>query len=780
MAEVRLDFSVPKIPGALPILPMRSGVLLPGAVLPLRVGRDLSRRAVAAARNGLVLVAAQREAVDGPDPSDLLPVLTLARIIERREGPDNTEVVVVQGLARAAPLTYTQTRPHLEARVAVQVVEWPDDAHATALLAELKAQLVGAAGSVNGADRARKLLAQLPRPELIVDGAAALLDAPASWKREVLGTADVVARAEMVLAQLARSREVLDARRVIQQRMKEGTKDLQREAILRRQLEAIREELGEEDSDELAALKARLEVLDLSEEARGAVNRELKRLERINPASPERSVAMDWLETIADLPWGQTRGAAIDLGALETALEDSHFGLDEVKKQVLEHLAVRSLDGAGRAILLLVGPPGVGKTSIAQAVAEATGRDLVRVALGGVRDEATLRGHRRTYIGAKPGRLIEGLRRAGSADPVVVLDEIDKLGASYQGDPSSALLEVLDPEQNDKFTDHYLDVPFDLSQVLFIATANDLSTIPWALRDRLEILAVSGYTVDEKLQIARRHLLPAVAADAGVDAVDVEIDDHAIRLAIRGWTREAGVRELKRVLSRVFRAAAVRKARGELGEALVVGGHNLLDLLPKQRFFEEDHEQTAQPGIATGLAWTPTGGDVLYVEASTLPGTGRLILTGQLGDVMKESARAALTYALSHGDALGTHGLGDQDVHIHVPAGATPKDGPSAGVTMFTALASLLSARPVRDNLAMTGEATLRGRVLPVGGIKDKVLAAHRRGIRTIILPRRNVADLDEIPAETLDELEAALQPLDAALPVLDDGSDDVSVVSAA
>ena len=766
MPEVRLDYTIPKIPGALPVLALRKGVLLPGAVIPLRVGRDSSRRAVGAARDGLLIVAAQNNMTEVPDPKDLVPQMTVARIVERRRHEDGTEIVVVQGIARAAPMTFTATTPYLEARVAVQVAEWPDDVDAAAMLAELKAALVETAGLVGGAERAVAMLDQLPRPDLVIDAAAALLQAPVEWKRQVLVTLDPLARAEMVLAQVLRSREVLDARRSIRDRLEGDARDAQREMLLRRQLKAIQDELGEGDDDELSSLRDRLEALDLPEAQRKQVNRELRRLDRLNAQSPERSVVVDWLELVADLPWGETRGRDIDLGALEEALDDSHYGLDEVKKQVLEHLAVRKLDGDGRAILLLVGPPGVGKTSIAQAVADVTDRPLVRVALGGVRDEAALRGHRRTYIGAKPGRLLEGLRRAGAADPVVVFDEVDKLGASYQGDPGSALLEVLDPEQNHAFTDHYLDMPFDLSKVLFIATANDMTRIPWALRDRMEMLTLSGYTTSEKVAIAKRHLLGKLATQAGLESDDVVLTDEAIELAAVGWTREAGVRELQRVLSRVYRAAAVRKASGELDAPLYVGAHELPDFLPRRRFLAEEHDLPGRPGIATGLAWTPTGGDVLYVEASTLPGNGQLILTGQLGDVMKESARAALTYVLSRDDG---DDVNKRDVHIHVPAGAIPKDGPSAGVTMFTALASLMSDRAVRDDVAMTGEATLRGRVLPVGGIKDKVLAAHRRGIRTIILPRLNGRDLEEVPEEALVELEIVLvdhmdEVLEAAL----------------
>jgi len=600
------------------------------------------------------------------------------------------------------------------------------------------------------------------------------------WKHTHLQTIDPMLRAEGVLKQVIAAREVIAARKSISERMEEDVKGMNREVLLRRQLKAIQEELGEGSDDQLGELRSRLEALPLPDEVRKLVNRELARLDRLSASSPERSVAVDWLEWIVELPWSVSSAVDVDLNALEEALDRSHYGLEDVKQQVVEHLSVRKLAGKGRAdVLLLVGPPGVGKTSIGQAIADATGRKLVRVALGGVRDEAALRGHRRTYIGARPGRLIAGLRKAGTEDPVVLLDELDKLGRGWQGDPSAALLEILDPEQNHAFVDHYLEVPFDLSRVLFIATANDLSTIPAPLRDRMEILNIAGYTPEEKVVIARSHLLETLATNAGVEVGDVDLTDGAIRAAIMGWTREAGVRQLQRTLGRIFRAVAVKKARGDLAGPLRVTEADLPTYLGRRKVYDASHEAPTRPGIATGLAWTPTGGDVLYVEASTIPGKGQLMLTGQLGDVMKESARAALTYVLSHARALDIpeDALRDRDVHMHVPAGAVPKDGPSAGITMATALTSLLTGRVIRDDVAMTGEVTLRGRVMPVGGIKDKVLAAHRRGLKRIILPKRNEVDLDDLPAEAREALEffpvehmddvlaAALTDRDAPLP---------------
>ena len=570
-------------------------------------------------------------------------------------------------------------------------------------------------------------------------------------------------------------------------------KDAEREVILRRQLKAIQDELGEGEGDEVSRIKERLDGLELPEEVKNAVDRELGRLQRMQGGSPERNTAVDWLEWIADLPWGKETSHDFDLNRVEFELDRTHHGLDDVKRQVVEHLAVRKLAGHGRAdVLLLVGPPGVGKTSIAQAVADATDRKLVRIALGGVRDEAELRGHRRTYVGARPGRLIEGFRRAGTADPVVLLDEVDKLGRGWQGDPAAALLEILDPEQNHAFTDHYLEVPFDLSKSLFIATANDLSQVSGPLRDRMEIIEIDGYTPDEKVNIAKDHVLKKLAENVGLDEKDVVLDDEIIEQAIDGWTKEAGVRQLQRVLGKIFRAAAVKKAKSELQGPLAVTLEQLTGYLGKRRFFRETHEVGLRPGVATGLAWTPVGGDVLYIEATAVPGQGKLVLTGQLGDVMKESAQAALTYVRSQASALG---IDDEvfkttDFHVHIPAGATPKDGPSAGVTMFTALASLLSGRPVREDVAMTGEVTLRGRVLPVGGIKAKVLAAYAHGLRRVVLPGRNEVDLDDIPevirremtfvpVTHVDEVAAAALGATPSIPTASDDRDKKALATA-
>lgn len=769
--ERRVDFRVPDdVPGLLPVLALRQGVVLPGGVGPLSVGRPGSLAAVERAQvaregdptSGLVLVAVQREPTQSPVPSDLLPVAVLARVLDAGQPPGRPPFVVVAGLSRAVLRDVEVDGGVLMARADVHEVAWPaDDAESEGLLRAVRGELDRL---IEVTDDAASLLALRGAPllpHLWLDAVASALGGPPAWRRDLLLTADPRARAEQLARNLATRVEVVQAEKAVRERISSETQSHRKEMILRQQLKAIQDELGEGD-EQVGGLEERLRAMALPGAVRQVVDRELARLARIRDGSPERAVAVDWLEWIAALPWThETAADAADLASLESALDRSHFGLEDVKKQVVEHLAVRQLAGSGRAdVLLLVGPPGVGKTSIGQAIAEATGRELVRVALGGVRDEAEVRGHRRTYVGARPGRLIEGIRRAGASDPVVLLDEIDKLGAGFQGDPAAALLELLDPEQNHAFTDRYLEVPFDMSKVLFVATANDLSRVPGPLRDRLEVITIDGYTVSEKVRIVKEHLLPKLAENAGVQTTDVALTDAAIRDAAEGWTREAGVRGLQRTLGRVFRAAAVKKARGTLESPLQVDVGDLPELLGRRRYqVEQRDEGPARPGIATGLAWTPVGGDVLMVEAATLPGSGRLVLTGQLGDVMKESARAAHTYVLSRAESLGidVEEALKSDVHIHVPAGAVPKDGPSAGVTMFTALASLLTGRSVRSDVAMTGEASLRGRVLPVGGIRSKVLAAHRQGIRTVLLPRRNEADLEDVPEQAREELEFVL-----------------------
>jgi len=792
MPEIRLDYSIPTdLPETLPVLALRQGVLLPGGLIPLTIGRKASVAAVEAA-DELILVAVQRSPDAAVVPENLIEVATLARIVDRKRDRRGNEVLVVNGLKRVKLAGFESTTPYLESGYELVEDEWPATIEAEALARSLRETVRETAEIMGLKEQVPLFMAAAPTPGLFADAVASVIDSPPDWKKTLLGTLDPLERTRLVVGRVVHLRDVLEAQKTIRDKVEGEARDMQKEHILRRQLKAIQDELGETDEhDELASLRERLDARELSDEVRAAVDRELKRLDRISPQSPERNVAMDWLGWVADLPWGETSAQDVDLTALEAALDKSHHGLKDVKRQVQEHLAVRKLSGSGRAdVLLLVGPPGVGKTSIGQAIADATGRELVRVALGGVRDQSELRGHRRTYIGARPGRIVEGIRRAGASDPVILLDEVDKLvRGGFGGDPAAALLEVLDPEQNHAFTDHYLEVPFDLSKALFVATANDLSSIPRALRDRMEVIDIPGYTPEEKLVIAREHLLTKLAKNTGLEEETVSIPDAVIEAAIAGWTAESGVRQLQRSLGRIFRAAAVKKAREELDGAFEVTVSDLPKLLGKRRFVRRPHEEPNRAGIATGLAWTPVGGDVLYVEASSYPGSGRLVLTGQLGDVMKESARAALTYVLSNHETLGipVDKARELDLHVHVPAGATPKDGPSAGVTMFTAIASLLTGRAVRGDVAMTGEATLRGRVLPVGGIKSKVLAAHRRGIKRIILPRHNEYDIEDIPEAVRDELEfflvdemaevleAALEPEEASMTGSDEGGDSVN-----
>ncbi|MCC6665946.1 MAG: endopeptidase La [Polyangiaceae bacterium] len=767
---------------ALPVLPLRSGVLFPGSVAPFHVGRPRSLALALALHPGdLVIVVSQRKGeIRDPGFSDLHPRGTLARVVEVERHNERTYRVVLEGLERFELEALTGIEPYWQGRGRL-LEETRADAPEAQLLAEaLHGELERVARESNGALEGAPSIDRAPG--LFADRVAARLFVETDAARELIATPDVVQRLERVIELLAQVKALADLKSKIDRDVREQFGKKQREVVLREQLSAIRRELGDDDEGgEVDRLKKKVEAAALPDEVAKVAARELRRLEAQGGQGPEANVIRTYLEWLADLPWNRRAEAPLDLTAIGQKLDQDHAGLKDVKKRILEHMAVHKLSGNPRgSILCFVGPPGVGKTSLGQSIADATGRPFVRIALGGARDEAEIRGHRRTYVGALPGRIVHAMRKAGVKNPVILLDEIDKLFAGWSGSPEAALLEVLDPEQNRSFTDHYLELPFDLSEVLFVCTANTLDTLSAPLRDRLEIVELSGYTETEKLGIARQHLIPKRMPEVGLDPRSVEITDLALRAIIADFTRESGVRQLDREITRLLRGVALKVARtvDQAPPRVEIGPAAVGRYLGKARFSNDVAERTAAAGVATGLAWTPVGGDILFIETSRMPGKGRLEITGKLGDVMKESARAALTYLRSHSAELDldVSGLEESDLHLHVPAGAVPKDGPSAGITIFTALASLLSGRTVRPDTAMTGEVTLRGRVLPVGGIKAKVLAAHRAGIRRVILPEKNRRDYEDVPAEARDALEVVFvsdmhEALGAALDPSEAGS---------
>ncbi|MFW5923292.1 MAG: endopeptidase La [Planctomycetota bacterium] len=767
-------------PERLPVLPQRGNVIFPGMVMPAHVEQeeliDMVEDVVVGDKMFLALTV--RDGDDMTDSGNLYDVGTLCSIVQMIRMPDDTVRFLAQGLGRCRVEEFIREKGVIYADVQHLKTEITDDAETRALLKNLRTQFLDMIEMLPEADEdVEVIIDSIEKPGRLADVVCANLNVSNEEKQKVLETLNIKNRLEKVSNFLAREVEYLGVAQRIRSRARDEMDKGQREYYLRQQLKAIQEELGETDAQtsEVNELREQLDEKELPEEVEEAAEHELGRLDVINPASPEYNVVRNYLDWILELPWLESTDDNLDLEQAREVLENDHYGLDEIKERVLEFLAVRQLREDMRgSILCFLGPPGTGKTSIGKSIARAMNREYVRSSLGGVRDEAEIRGHRRTYVGAMPGQIILGLKKAHSNNPVFMLDEVDKLGSDFRGDPASALLEVLDPEQNENYIDHYLDLPFDLSKVMFICTANVPDTIPPALRDRMEILEFPGYTEEEKLQIAQQYLVPDQIEDHGLESKHIDIRDDAINRLISEYTREAGVRNLEREIASICRKVAKGVAMDEL-ESRDVGKDDVEDMLGPPQYIPEVAERVDEPGVATGVAWTATGGTVIFVEASQTPGDGKLTLTGQLGDVMKESAQAALTFARAHTDELGLtpEMFTEHDFHIHVPAGAIPKDGPSAGVTMGMALISLCTDRKLRHDVAMTGEITLRGKVMPVGGIKEKAIAAKRAGIKTLILPEQNKKDLPDVPEYAKDVLEFQfVDKVDEIIPIalMDEG----------
>ncbi len=750
-----------RLPRELPILPLRDVVAFPFFIMPLTIGRERTLKLVddTLVKDRLVaLVTQQDAAVETPKPSDLYQIGAAASVIRMLRFPDNTMRILVRGITRVRTTDFTQTDPYMVARVEEVKDVLTESVELEALTRNVSQQFQKMVSLVPNLPEEMQVVAMnVDNPGQLADLVASALDLTSAQKQELLEDVDVKSRLTRVGTYLRKELEVLELSSKIESSAQTELSKAQREFYLRKQLEAIQKELGIEDSTarEIRELRDRVKEAGMPEEARKEAFRECDRLETMHPSSAEHTVARSYLDWLIDMPWKKSTKDNLELKGAATILDEDHYDLDRVKERIIEYLSVRKLKPEAKGpVVCFVGPPGVGKTSLGMSIARALGRKFVRMSLGGVRDEAEIRGHRRTYVGALPGRIIQGIRRAGSKNPVFMLDEVDKLGADFRGDPSSALLEVLDPEQNFSFTDHYLDVAFDLSKVMFITTANLLDPVPPALRDRMEVLKLSGYTSEEKIHIAKRFLIPKHLDAHGLTPAKLAFKDQALEAIIRDYTREAGVRDLERQIAAVCRKTARAVAEGRRKKT-VVAAKDLHDLLGPIRFFSEVKERTGLPGVATALAWTQHGGEVLFVESTCMPGRKGLLLTGQLGDVMKESAQAALSYIRSHAEKLGIPAdfFEKNDIHVHVPAGATPKDGPSAGLTMVASIISLLTGQAVSGDIAMTGEITLLGKILPIGGVKEKVLAAKRAGISTLILPKHNEKDLEDVPDDIRKEL---------------------------
>ena len=751
-----------------PVMPLRNTVLFPQQVIPIYIGRDKSLKLInelSSKTKHVVVVAQEDGSIEDPEPSDMYSYGTLAVVLKVFDMPDNSKSAIVQGIDRVKILDYKEKDPYY--RAVVQRVSNKTDKDSVKLdalsnnLRQVFSELIQIAPNLS--EEHTGMLSNIQKPARLADRAVSLLTVPNPEKQDILEELDVKKRVEKAIKVLTKEIQRIKLGEEIQTEVHDEIAKSQREYYLREQMKAIKRELGEDESQvELNEIEEAIKKAKMPEDAEKVALKELDRLTKIPTQSPEYTVARTYLDWLTDLPWSSSSEDSIDVKESKKILDEDHYGLEKVKERIIEYLAVRALkmkkepNSAIRGpILCFAGPPGVGKTSLGKSIAKSMGREFVRISLGGVRDEAEIRGHRRTYIGALPGRIIQSLKKAGTNNPVFMLDEIDKLGMDFRGDPSSALLEVLDPEQNGTFADHYLEVDFDLSKVMFIATANYQDPIPPALKDRMEVIDFSGYIEDEKLQIAKKHLIPKQLKENALTTSDVTLDDASIKELMSSYTREAGVRNLEREIANVYRKVARDKVEKN-SKKIRVTKKKISEYLGAPRFYSDIAERTTKPGVVTGLAWTAAGGDILFIEASQMKGKGNLTLTGQLGDVMKESATAAMTFVRSNSDPLNlAEDFNEKsDIHVHVPAGAIPKDGPSAGVGMLTSIVSLLSGKPVKSKLAMTGEITLRGNVLPIGGVKEKVTAAHRSGIKTIILPDHNRKDLEDIPDHIKKDLE--------------------------